>query len=244
MERNETTAPATFSERLKREGWKTASVLAIAGLALAGCAPEGSEPTATTPAAVETTTPGPEVTEDVPTIEEMVAAEADPHAFDIPLDATPEEFVAKWNDWMNAMETTHLAGDIYTAEYSDAYLLENEFEEKVAKAQIDLYYDAQFKAGWRDDSAINGIYENNVNNALGDYASWNGGQDVLERSQTVDAFEVITQSDEKVVILIDAVTHYKGDPDNPNVAKLDGYVDTTAVTWIPEGDRWVLNGWN
>ncbi len=215
--------------------------------AMTGCATADAAPEHTTVA-----TASPEAT---PQLEPTFDYE-DPHEFDLPLDATPEELAAGIARLSTAMEDADLTDETYEAGNTPKYQAMGniEYAEMVAEKNLTTLYDAQCIPDWRQTESLLRQYKRDVSqNAL-------SVQNLRPKQERVDgvvqdgpagdsvqiSYAVNSVDAEKTAdgwaLTISMTYHYVGTENDPNVAKLNGAVSVTNWVLTEADGRYLISG--
>jgi len=230
----------------------------IAGLsaaALTGCATANAEGPVSTPSSTSSEAPSPTASE-APTGNETETGREmpDPHDFDFPADATPEQLAEIYGKFETAMYVGNMTqentSDRFDTEWAAAQAKDssadmNEFAKsfihEVSNEWLTELFDAQMVPNYQSIPDLSDMYGNREDSNETNVQNYLTAPNLLDASITTSNIQVVTQTDHQIVMHLDLTYHYHGTAkDSANNAKLDGVVDRVSVTFQKNGDRYLI----
>ncbi len=188
--------------------------------------------------------PDPKATSQTPEASPTAAAEAiDPHQFDMPLNATPEELGKKYAE----LSTATFAGDLTPAVY-EAFINDNtgitsqEYAHNVATKNVTALFDAQYIPSWRDDPNLAGAFRFQTDANAGRVFNYRG-PGTLSDSFTLASARTVSDDGQQLILEVSLIEHYQGRADDQNVAKLNGHQTVEQITLVRSDGRYLIANW-
>lgn len=229
----------SLAERLKSRANYLVAVGALSAVALAGCASSEVKGTESTPAISASSTP-----EASPSAApEIVYSYSDPHEFDVPLDASPEQL----GEIYAAFATAQAAGNVNEQSIDALYefdefkdMTQEEYAMMRAQENVGRLFDAQMVPDWREREDLLGIYNWSVRRNAANIQNWQN--DSFSDSLSLTDVTVTPRDDGGLVATITLTEHLSADWESArkNIEKLDGNITVEQVTYVPVDGRLLI----